>query len=55
MNQNLRAAQMNHVDMGKLQVQTTSAVGGIPVKNAKITNILYGRAGKYVRRTAYRR
>lgn len=37
MNQNLRAAQMNHVDMGKLQVQTTSAVGGIPVKNARIT------------------
>lgn len=37
MNQNLKAAQMNHVDMGKLQVQTTSAVGGIPVKNARIT------------------
>lgn len=37
MNQNLRAAQMNHVDIGELQVQTISAVGGIPVKDARIT------------------
>lgn len=37
MNQNLKAAQMNHVDIGELQVQTISAVGGIPVKDARIT------------------
>lgn len=37
MNHNLRAAQMNHVDTGKLQVQTTSIVGRVPLENAKIT------------------
>ena len=37
MNQRLRAAQMNHVDMGKLRVETTSAVGRVPVENARIT------------------
>lgn len=37
MNQRLRAAQMNHVDMGKLRVEATSAVGRLPVDNAKVT------------------
>lgn len=37
MNQNLKAARMNHVDMGKLRVETTSIVGRVPVENAKIT------------------
>ena len=37
MNHNLRSAQMNHVDTGKLQVQTTSIVGRVPLENAKIT------------------
>ena len=37
MNQKLRAAQMNHVDMGKLRVETTSVVGNVPVENARIT------------------
>lgn len=37
MNQNLRAAQINHVDMGKLRVEITSAVGRLPVNDAKVT------------------
>lgn len=34
--QNLRAAQVNHVDNGTLKVELTSSVGAIPVENATI-------------------
>lgn len=37
MNQSLKAAQNNQVDMGKLRVETTSIVGRIPIKNARVT------------------
>ena len=35
-NQNLRAAQVNHVDNGTLKIELTSSVGAIPVENATI-------------------
>ena len=34
---NLRGAQVDHVDQGTIKIQVTSAVGLIPVENAKIT------------------
>ena len=34
--QNLRAAQINHVDNGTMKIQVTSAVGLIPVEDAKV-------------------
>ena len=36
-NQQLRAAQINHVDNGTMKVQVTSAVGMVPVQNARVT------------------
>ena len=36
-NRQLRAAQINHVDNGTMQVQVTSAVGMVPVEDARIT------------------
>lgn len=36
-NHQLRAAQINHVDNGTMQVQVTSTVGLIPVENARIS------------------
>lgn len=36
-NHQLRAAQVNHVDNGTMQVQVTSTVGLIPVENARVT------------------
>ena len=35
--QNLRAAQVNHVDQGTMKVEVTSTIGMIPVENARIT------------------
>lgn len=35
-NNRLRAAQVNHVDNGTMRVQVTSAVGMIPVENARV-------------------
>ena len=37
MNHNLRAAQMNHVDTGRLKVEITSAIGRIPIEDARIS------------------
>ena len=37
MRNQLRAAQMDHVDHGKMRVQVTSALGMIPVEDATIT------------------
>ena len=37
MRNQLRAAQMDHVDNGKMRVQVTSALGMIPVEDATIT------------------
>ena len=37
MRKQLRAAQMDHVDHGKMRVQVTSALGMIPVEDATIT------------------
>ena len=34
---NLRAAQVNHVDNGTIKIQVTSAIGLIPVENARVT------------------
>ena len=34
---NLRAAQENHVDNGTIKIQVTSAIGLIPVENARVT------------------
>ena len=36
-NRQLRAAQINHVDNGTMQVQVTSAVGMVPVEDARVT------------------
>lgn len=36
-NNHLRVAQVNHVDNGTMKVQVTSAVGLIPVENARVT------------------
>lgn len=37
MQNNLRAAQMDHVDQGTMRVQVTSTVGMVPVENARVT------------------
>ena len=37
MRNQLRAAQLNHVDQGTIKVQVTSAVGMVPVENARVT------------------
>lgn len=37
MNYNLRAAQMNHVDTGRLKIEITSAIGLVPIENARIS------------------
>lgn len=44
-NNQLRQAQINHVDTGTLQVQVTSTVGLIPVENARITISYTGEPG----------
>ena len=36
-NNHLRAAQVNHVDNGTMKVQVTSAVGMVPVEDARVT------------------
>ncbi len=37
MRNQLRADQLNHVDQGTIKVQVTSAVGMVPVENARVT------------------
>lgn len=37
MRNQLRAAQLNHVDQGTIKIQVTSSLGMVPVENARVT------------------